>query len=202
MRKARNVRRVRPGLSLCWCFLVLKTLRLNAVKGGKPSLYEFCDPATFYKPPDQEKEAAYPYDRSDAEHNTQTRHGNLTANIGVVLGAAMKGLASRSFFYLGYGERLLPGSCFPHMGRDVFACHPPVTAEIQALAREMGVPVASNAPTKQATDHSPTMVEIVPNTARDPVEILVSVISRVTDLVLFLLFVNDACVMIRLLPMG
>lgn len=80
--------------------------------------------------------------------------------------------------------------------------HPPVTAEIHALARAMGPPLESIAPTKQATAHSPTRIEIVPNTAMEPVEILEFVNSSATDLVLFLLFANDACVMMRLLPMG
>jgi hypothetical protein len=66
----------------------------------------------------------------------------------------------------------------------------------------MGPPVASNAPTKQATAHKPAKAEIVPNTARAPVEILVSVVSRAADVVLFLLFASDACAMIRLPLVG
>lgn len=58
--------------------------------------------------------------------------------------------------------------------------------------------MVSKAPTKQATAHRPAKVEIVPNAAKAPVEILVSVVSFATDLVWFLLFANDACVMIPL----
>lgn len=66
----------------------------------------------------------------------------------------------------------------------------------------MGPPVAINAPRKQATAHRPVRVESVPNTANAPVEILVLAASLATDLLRFLLFANDACVMIRLLSVG
>jgi hypothetical protein len=59
--------------------------------------------------------------------------------------------------------------------------------------------VTTNAPTKQATAQRPTKVEIVPNTATAPVEILVVVASCATDLVRFLVFTNVAFVMARLL---
>jgi hypothetical protein len=58
--------------------------------------------------------------------------------------------------------------------------------------------VASKAPTKQATAHRPTKVDTVPKAAKTLVDIWVSVVSCATDLVWFLLFANDACLMIRL----
>lgn len=183
-------------------FLV-KIVRLYAGEGGKPAFYKTCDPSTFDKTPNHKEEAAQPDDRPGAENNAQASLGNLTLNIGVVLRASKNGMALLFCFhlYLGYGELVVHGSGFQRGCRH-FASHPPVTAEIQAWANAMGPPVASNAPTKQATAHRPTKVESVPNVARAPVEILVSVVACATDLAWFLLFANDACVMMRLLPVG
>ena len=176
-------------------------LRLCACEGGKPAFYKACDSATFDKSPNQKEETAQPDNRSDAEDNPQASLGNLTANIGVVLRASKKGMAFLFYFYLGCGEFIVPGSCLQRGWRH-FPSHPPVTAEIQALARARGPPVVSNAPTKQATVHRPTKVESVPNVARAPIEIFEPVVACVTDLAWFLLFANDVCVMMRLLPVG
>lgn len=77
----------------------------------------------------------------------------------------------------------------------------PITAEIQAPAKARGPPVVIIAPTKQATAHMPTKVEIVPNAASAPVEIWVPAVTCATDPVRLLLFVNVACLMISLLPL-
>lgn len=171
-----------------------KKLRLYAGEGGEPALNKACDPATSDKASDQKEEAAQAYDRSGAEDNPQASLGNLTANIGVVLWAAKKGMAFFSFFCLGYGALSGHGNRFQRGCRHS-AFHPPVTAEIHVLAKARGPPVVSNAPTKQATAHRPTKVEIAPNAASAPVEILVSVVACATELVRFLLFANDVCVM-------
>lgn len=170
-------------------------MRLDTGEGGKPAFYKACDSATFNKTANEKEEAAQAYDRSGAENDPQAGLGNVMANIGVVLRASKKGITFLFYLYPCYGECSRHGNCLPRGCRH-FAFHPPVTAEIHALARARGPPVASKAPTKQATAHRPAKVEIVPNAAKAPVEILVSVVSFATDLVWFLLFANDACVMI------
>ncbi|MHB8150618.1 MAG: hypothetical protein ACYDIB_10685 [Desulfobulbia bacterium] len=178
-----------------------KKIRLYTGEGGKPSFYKTCDPVTCKQSPDKKQKTTQADERSGAKNNPHSCLGYLLSDRGVGFRFSKEGRVSDLY------SRPCPGirpdwNYLQHGCRDVFASHPPVTAEIHALVRARGPPVAINAPTKQATAHRPVRVESVPNTANAPVETLVFAASRATDLVRLLLFANDACVMIRLLFVG